>query len=435
MGRPAPVHVDDPVAVGRRLRELREKAGLSQRQLAFEGCSPAYLSRVEAGTRVPSPRLLETLARRLGVTPEELAGRPLDLRIPERELVDVEMAARMGDEDARGRLEDLVARARELGDGKAASRALEALGQIALDERDDGRAVALFDEARDLDDAADARSRPTLFLSLGRAHAASGDMARSLAVLRHAFEDVASAPVDPVLLVRFGTFLAYSYTDAGRPGDAELVLAQVLRHEAELTDPLSRARLSWGLARTYAENGRLAVAERYARWVVAYFQMTEERATLGQAHLLLGAILLDARREDDARPELQRARELFGDTAAGPDLAVLSVEEARAALMRDDLDEAVEAARRALDETADTEPASAGQAYLVLAEAAYRREDLAEARYLCHRAIEVLGGKVAPHYLSDAYRLLASVEETAGDLPAALAAMRESLELQATRGG
>src|SRR5688572_33438003 len=44
-------HVDNPKAVGTRLRDAREAAGLSQRQLSFQGCSPAYISRIEAGDR------------------------------------------------------------------------------------------------------------------------------------------------------------------------------------------------------------------------------------------------------------------------------------------------------------------------------------------------------------------------------------------------
>ena len=36
--RPRIPHYDDPVAVGQRLHEAREAAGLSQRELAFPGC-------------------------------------------------------------------------------------------------------------------------------------------------------------------------------------------------------------------------------------------------------------------------------------------------------------------------------------------------------------------------------------------------------------
>ena len=55
-------HVDDAAAVGRRLKEARLAAGLSQRQLSFPGCSAAYISRLEAGDRVPSLQLLRALA-------------------------------------------------------------------------------------------------------------------------------------------------------------------------------------------------------------------------------------------------------------------------------------------------------------------------------------------------------------------------------------
>lgn len=66
-------HVDDPAAVGRRLKEARLAAGLSQRQLSFPGCSAAYVSRLEAGDRVPSLQLLRKLAEKLGADEQYLA--------------------------------------------------------------------------------------------------------------------------------------------------------------------------------------------------------------------------------------------------------------------------------------------------------------------------------------------------------------------------
>ena len=66
-------HVDDPVAVGRRLREARVASGLSQRELAFPGCSAAYISRVEQGERTPSLQVLRGLAERCDATEAFLA--------------------------------------------------------------------------------------------------------------------------------------------------------------------------------------------------------------------------------------------------------------------------------------------------------------------------------------------------------------------------
>src|SRR6188508_1110194 len=73
MPRQKSTHVDSPAAVGERLKVAREKAGLSQRQLSFPGCSPAYISRIESGDRIPSLQLLRELGRQLGVSEDYLA--------------------------------------------------------------------------------------------------------------------------------------------------------------------------------------------------------------------------------------------------------------------------------------------------------------------------------------------------------------------------
>ncbi|HXF98660.1 MAG TPA: helix-turn-helix transcriptional regulator [Gaiellaceae bacterium] len=65
--------MDSAAAVGRRLQEARTGAGLSQRELAFPGCSPAYISRIERGQRTPSLQVLRELARRCGVSERFLA--------------------------------------------------------------------------------------------------------------------------------------------------------------------------------------------------------------------------------------------------------------------------------------------------------------------------------------------------------------------------
>lgn len=59
-------------SIGARLRRLRLGLGLSQRELAAEGVSYAYISRIEAGTRTPSVKALRKLAPKLGVSVEYL---------------------------------------------------------------------------------------------------------------------------------------------------------------------------------------------------------------------------------------------------------------------------------------------------------------------------------------------------------------------------
>jgi transcriptional regulator with XRE-family HTH domain len=55
-------------SIGERIRQRRVELGLSQRELASEGVSYAYISRLEADARRPSIRALRKLAPKLGVS-------------------------------------------------------------------------------------------------------------------------------------------------------------------------------------------------------------------------------------------------------------------------------------------------------------------------------------------------------------------------------
>jgi transcriptional regulator with XRE-family HTH domain len=66
-------HLDDPAAVGQRLRAARTRAGLTLRALSLPGCSAAYISHIESGRRTPSLQILVQLARRLRISPQYLA--------------------------------------------------------------------------------------------------------------------------------------------------------------------------------------------------------------------------------------------------------------------------------------------------------------------------------------------------------------------------
>ena len=105
-------HYDDPAAVGRRVFEAREAAGLSQRDLSFPGCSAAYISRIERGERVPSLQVMRELARRTGVSEQALAfGRePLDAAVAARVRA-VEAAEAGGDAAERAAAYQALARA------------------------------------------------------------------------------------------------------------------------------------------------------------------------------------------------------------------------------------------------------------------------------------------------------------------------------------
>ncbi len=105
-------HYDDPAAVGQRVREARDAAGLSQRELSFPGCSSAYISRIERGERIPSLQVMREIARRTGVSEQMLAfgHEALDRGVSER-IRAVEAAEAGGDRAERVAAYQALARA------------------------------------------------------------------------------------------------------------------------------------------------------------------------------------------------------------------------------------------------------------------------------------------------------------------------------------
>src|SRR5439155_21902539 len=139
-------HVDSAAGLALRLRTARERAGLSQRALARDICTPAYISRLEKGERIPSLQLLRRLASRLGADADELAsGLP---KAPEDPLLDAELALRLGEADEA---EQLFTKALDADDRSLRARALAGLGEIAYTRGEHRAAIDLLDEAATID--------------------------------------------------------------------------------------------------------------------------------------------------------------------------------------------------------------------------------------------------------------------------------------------
>jgi len=64
---------DINVKLGKKIRSIRKKQGLSQEELSFESETDySYLNEIEAGKRNPSVKRLEKLAKALKVSVKEL---------------------------------------------------------------------------------------------------------------------------------------------------------------------------------------------------------------------------------------------------------------------------------------------------------------------------------------------------------------------------
>jgi tetratricopeptide (TPR) repeat protein len=422
MPRKKSTHVDDPAVAGRRIKEARERAGLSQRQLAFPGCSAAYISRMEAGERIGSPRVLKELASRLGVTDGYLAQGD-DARAGSA-LDDAEVALRLDEMHEATRLfESALEDSRSKADR---ARAFEGLGQVAFRSGDPELAVELFEKVLSLVDD-DIVERPTLAESLARAYAALGQLARSIAILERCVEACAS---DPVQYVRFAGLLGAALTDNGNFAEAERVLAAALVRGRDVVDPYTRARLYWSESRLRVEQGQSDVAARYAQRTLEILRTTEDNYAIALVLQSLAHIYLDLDRAREALDLLNEGNALIGAAGTPLEIAQYRIEEARALAALGEKEAAAALAMQVSGELRDTHPVDAGRLYALLGEIFADLGEHARARELLELSIDQLEAQGPTRYLVQAYKRLATLLKTEGSPEEAIDLLERALGIQ-----
>ena len=418
-------HVDDPRAVGERLKAAREAAGLSQRQLAFPGCSPAYISRIEAGDRIPSLQLLREIGRRLGVTEDYLAtGR--DSQLEAFSLLEAEIALRLDD----------VARAAELyGEALATAaspqqraRAEEGLGHLALRQGEPREAIALFERSL-VSSGLEEWERPSVAESLGRAYAQVDELETSVAIFERCRE-AAERAGDQIQLIRFGCLLGYVLADTGDFARAEEVVSQALAEGKDSFDPYMRARVYWSKAKLRVAQGDAEHASRYAYQALAALELTEDLHYTGLAHQLVAHVELERGQPAEALEHLRAGWPLLHRSGTPIEHAQFKVEEARALARLGDREQAEALALEITDLLADAAPVDAGRVYAVLGEVARDVGDDDRAQELYELAVEYLEQTTPNRYLVDVYARLADILEAEGRADDAYAYMKKAIGMQ-----
>jgi tetratricopeptide (TPR) repeat protein len=418
-------HVDDARAVGERLREARVRAGLSQRQLAFPGCTAAYISRIEAGGRIPSLHLLRELGARLGVSDTYLAT---GAESPSRPLAEADMALRFDQPEAAAKLFREVLDSAT--DPQSCSQALEGLGQVAIRSGESAEAVALFNEALGLT-AEEPQVRPALAESLARALASLGDLAGAIDVLEacvQALED------DPLQFVRFSALLGFALTDNANFAEAERVVAQALRRGEGLEDPYARARLYWSDFRLQAEEGQTERAEASARKALEILSTTEDEHALALTHQALAHICIDLDRPDEALEQLTEGWPLMARAGTPIEIAQYRLEEARALSRLGEHERAIGLATEISNALGETHRVDLGRTYVLLAEIWEAVGETARASELYELAIEILETRAPTRYLVRAYKQQANLLKTMGRRDEALDLLERALGIQARTG-
>lgn len=378
--------------VGQRLRRLRTERGMSQRELSSPGVSYAYISRIEAGTRVPSVKALRKLARKLGVSAEYLeTGSDVteaslrELRLAQAEL-DVRLAESPG--DAEGTLRQLLTEAELAGDAAAARRATIALGFAAFANERLDESIALLERAVGEYDLSSS-FRPDVFATLGRAYAMQGRPLRAAELFESCLDQISGdSPEDRHARVRFTTYLSFALTDAGEFERAEEALRGVVNEVGSFADPYAQIRIYWSLGRLAGHQGRPSESLEHLRRAIALLETTEDTVHLARANLSCAWSLVVNGRAEEAAPYLEAAESLFGTKPTPADLAALRAEQARHAVAVGRAGQAVEYARESLETTGDAFPEEQGIASLALAQGLSMLGDADAAIHAFRRSVD-----------------------------------------------
>jgi tetratricopeptide (TPR) repeat protein len=398
---------------------------VSQRQLAFQGCSPAYISRIEAGDRIPSLQLLRELGRRLGVSEDYLAtGAERD--IPASPLLDAEVALRLDDiAEARRLYEQGLADAPH---DRARAEAHEGLGNIALREGRPEQAVELFERAL-AESGQEVSERPTLAESLGRAYATLGQPAPAMAIFR-ACADRYRSEGETIAFIRFACLHGYALTDNGEFREAERVVAEALAAGEGLADPYTRARLYWSQSRLLVQQGNSEGSVRHAQMALETLRATEDTYALAHAHELLASIYIDTGRVEEAVELLERGWPLIVATGTPIEQAHFQIEQARAYAAQGAKERAAALGMEITGRLGKAEPVDAGRVYSLLGDVYASLHELARAREVYELAIEILEGSGTNRYLVEVYTKLAGLFEAEGNRDRAYELMKRAVAVQ-----
>jgi tetratricopeptide (TPR) repeat protein len=372
-------------AIGPRLRAARQKAGLTQRQLAGDRYTGAYISALEGGLVRPSWAALTYLSGRLGLPVHELVREPrpgwdrlaADLHLASGEWQKaVDAYTQLLDDDSgadapllrRGRAEALcrLNRPREaLPDAAAAYEALTQAGQQA--------------------DAAYAG------YWLSYAHYQLDNTAEATALLRQILAEVrAGLAVQADFKLRLLVALAANESWDGHH-DRALALLEEGRALSDVMDDRRRAAFLFSLALGYAQTGDHEAALRAGTTALPLFdaadsdsEATSLRNSLALTYLKMGNLARATELATDARERSTRQsdRKL---------LAYVAETEAQIALAAGDHAAVRERVAEALEIARATQTTHAESAALVtLARSQRQRGELADAETTYHQVVDLL---------------------------------------------
>jgi tetratricopeptide (TPR) repeat protein len=279
----------------------------------------------------------------------------------------------------------------QAGDTVSAVKARIALGIAAAGRGNHLEAVERLEAAAAEEAAPPPNVAPNLYTTLGRSYTALGAPDRAVRVFEECLRRVtADVPEDTAVQVRFATFLSYALADAGEYDRAGDVVRDALGRADDHTDPYTRVRLYWSLARLNVVEGRAGDALEYIRSAIALLKATDDTLMLARAHLFAAGVELRRGAADDARRNLEFAEQLLGPSPEKIDLGMLRTGQSRIAALDGDAGAAVERSRQALSLLGEYHGGEQGAAVHALASGLALQGDETGAQDAYRRAVDLL---------------------------------------------
>jgi tetratricopeptide (TPR) repeat protein len=272
----------DPAVLGRRIRNARLVAGLTQAEVGYPNASAAYICRIEAGQRRPGVALLAHVAERTGTSIEALL-----LGIERDRLDELRLALSRADLLlASGRITAASAMASRVSDEIASVQVPELASSAqrirALAMLEAGRAAAAAELIEELIEENPMSARILqLHTSLVRCHLLEGDFERAVEVGERAMTLVDQFGLQGLPeALELVIAIADVHVKLGREDEARKLCQQGLEAAADLVDGSQLGTAYWHASTTESRRGATALARRHAERAIGLLELDRFRANI-----------------------------------------------------------------------------------------------------------------------------------------------------------
>jgi tetratricopeptide (TPR) repeat protein len=316
--------------IGTRLRSMRTARAMTQRELAGDRYTTAYVSSIEAGRRQPSADAIEYLAGQLGIDVEELRdGRPSTATL-ELRLAEARRLSSMGDAaQGRSEIEAVRALAEQHGLRRLHAQALVALGFWTLRSGNPRGGLGYYEQAERLMRDEPDPTRAAAVAGQARCLRVLGDVRRAVLIIERELESLDRAGLpDPMALMVLNAYAVASYQDLGLPARALKAAETALHLAPQVDDPQQRADMYRAVARGFLQSNRVDEARTAVARATELYDQLEMRTDVGHCHWTRGWVFGHGNKPDlpAACKALDQARDVFIETQSRYDEALVTIE-------------------------------------------------------------------------------------------------------------